>query len=329
MKGYFKLLSATLVLMGGVLGGCGGPTVEVQYDRKAEYNIPRDVRRVAIAELGGQTFEDKRWGDIASDKLASALDTYNRKFNRYELVDRKRLRAILDERDLRMAISDTSSAAKAGELANVHAMIYGTVHVDTQDQHRTGRAFDPIGRSMKTVSYTQRYCLVTVNFTMDDIRTAKTLATHTSKQEYDSENDKKAGPAGIGMALGFGKDDAPPVHQIVNRLVDQAVYEFVSKISPYTERVRVSLEGGKSQQVQDGNQFAAAKEYSDALGCYRRAIEIHPDDHGALFNAGLMCEAMGELDQAYEYYGNAVAQKVHKKYIAARTRVDLARRSSE
>jgi hypothetical protein len=261
MKGYLKLLSATLVLVGGVLGGCGGPTVEVQYDRKAEYEIPRGVKRVAIAQLGGQTFEDKRWGDIASDKLASALNAYNQKYGRYELVDRKRLGAIMDERDLQMAISDTSSAAEAGKLANVHAMIYGTVHVDTQDQHRTGKKFDPIEGSMKDTSYTQRYCLVTVNFTMDDIRTGKTLVTTTIPEKYDSEEDSKVGVKGIGRRLGFAGNEVPPTQQIVNRLVQQAVDKFVAMISPYTERVRVKLAGGKSQQVKDGNQFGKRSGY--------------------------------------------------------------------
>ena len=326
MKTIAKLsILVGLVFSGLSFIGCGPEkTIELRYQRLAEYEISPKIRRVGIAEFGGQTAQDRQWGSIASDRLAAALDTYNRKYNRYELVDRRRLKALLDERDLQIAISDSSSAGQAGKLANVEAMVYGSVKVTTRDERATRKAFDPLRRSLKTVAYTRRYCLSAVNFTMDDIRTGKTLATASVMREYDSEKDKdKSGAAGIGKALGFGGGELPPTDQIVSRLIDQCVEEFLSKISPHDVAVNEKLQKGKSKIVSTGNKLAVAGDYAEALECYQSAIAANAEDHGATFNAGLMYEAQGDLNKAEEMYDRAFKLEPKEAYVFARKRVRL------
>ena len=315
------LVFAGVAAWGILISGCGEEAIQLRYDRPPEYDISARIKRLGIAEFGGRTAQDKRWGNIASDHLAAALDAYNRKYSRYELVDRKRLKAILDERDLQLFISDGASAGQAGKLANVDAMIYGSVSVSTRDERGSRRVFDPLRRSFKTVSYTKRFCLAAVNFTLDDIRTGKTLVAVSLPQEYDSETDKEAGGSSINKVLGFGGGSLPPSDKIHNQLIKQAVDAFLTKISPHEVVVTEKLGGGKSKIVRTGNKLAAAGDYAEALECYQAAVEAKPDDHGAVFNIGVMHEAMRNFDQAEDYYTRAFKIKPKERYVFARRRV--------
>jgi tetratricopeptide (TPR) repeat protein len=325
------LLVAAPLLGAALLAGCGETkqAIEIRYDRPAAYEIPESVKKLAIAEFGGKTEADKRWGDIASDKLASELEAYNRQFHRYQLVDRKRLRAIMDERDLQLAISDTASAGKIGKLANVDAMIYGNVTVASRDEQGTRQVFDFLNKTTKTVPYTKRYCMAAVNFTMDDIVTSKTLTTVTVTREYDSEKQNLTTGEKLTKALGMGADNLAPVDQALEGLVDQCVQEFVSKVSPHRIVVSEKLMKGKSKSVDTGNKLAAAGEYAEALDCYLQAIETRRDDDGAMFDAGLMYEAMGKLDKASDFYERAFKTKDQEKYVLARRRVRVEAKGDE
>ncbi len=314
-----RLVHALLIILGAsVIAGCGeGPEIKIRYTRPPKYVIPKSVKRIAVAEFGAKTALDRQWGIIASDRLASTLDEYNRMYKRYQLVDRRRLKAILDERDLQMAITDSSAAVQAGKIAGVEAMIYGNVNASSEDQRIRKTVFDPIRRRPKTVIRKRRFCHVEVNFTMDAIATGKTLASVSTSRQYDSQEDKNY----VTAALGFGGDEVPPADKVISHLIDKCVGEFVSKISPHEEVVTEKLQKGDSDAVGNGNNLAEAGEYSDALECYLQAIKINPDDHGAMFNAGLMHEARGEIQKAYEFYDSAFAIKPEKKYIYARKRM--------
>ena len=321
----FPLVLVGVLVSVFALVGCGGErAINLHYQRPAAYEIPANIKRIGVAEFGGQTAEDRRWGNIASDKLAAVLHQANLKYKRYKLVDRKRLKAILDERDLQLFISDGASAGKAGKLANVDAMIYGSVSVSHRDERGlTRRVLDPFSRSLKTkkVRYTRRHCMATVNFTMDEISTGTTLIAENLSNEYDSETDKKAGGSGINKILGFGGDSLPPTDQVLAALIDTSVAEFIAKISPHEVVVTEKLQGGKSKIVGTGNKLAAADDYAGAMECYEAAVEAKPDDHGAVFNIGVMHEAMGNFDQAEDYYTRAFKIKPKERYVFARRRV--------
>ncbi len=307
----------------GLLAGCGPERkITLSYDRPAVYSIPDTIRSIGVAEFGGQTAEDKRWGDIASDRLIARLEKYNRKYDRYQLVDRKRLAAILDEQDLQLAISDTASAETLGKLAKVDAMIYGTVHVNHRDERATRKSFDPLSRSLKTVSYTRRFVMVSVNFTMDAVNTGRTLASVSAVREYDSDKDKdKSKGESVGKVLGFSGDNPPPTDSVVGELIDQCVGEFIVKISPHEVKVVEKLRRTKSKIGETGNKLAEAGDHAEALEYYQAAIDADPADHEAVFNAGVMHEAMGNLSAAEQHYDRAFRMEPEEQYIHARRRV--------
>ncbi|MDP7637694.1 MAG: CsgG/HfaB family protein [Phycisphaerae bacterium] len=316
------LAAVVLALSPALVVGCGkGPMVAIVYDHPAEYNIPGRIRKVAITEFGGKGGSEKKWGSIAADRLASQLDKYNKKFHRYVLYDRQRIAAILAEQDFQAAISDTGMAAKAGKIANVDAMIYGTVHVTIRQVHTTRRTFDPLSRSMRTVPHIQTHCMAAVNFTMEDVATSRTLATVSVTRDWDSDKKKKSGGAKIGAAMGIGAGKVDNAQKIAVQLIDQCVAEILRKISPHQETVEVQLSKCKSKVGKGGHTFAKEKEYADALEMYVAAIEEKPDDHGALFNAGVMHEVMGRPDKAAQFYSLAIELKKDARYIRARSRV--------
>lgn len=319
-----QVCATAFLLVGSALTvGCDPEgVIQLKYDRPAQYDIPVAVKAVGVAEFGGQTGEDRKWGDIASDRLAARLDEYNKAYNRYQLVDRKRLKALLDEKDLQAAFSNSSQAQKAGQLAQVDAMIYGTVSVTVRDEPATKMVLDPLGRRMREVTYTRRYVMASANFTIDNVHTGKTLATVAAVREFNSEKSGKKGDApDIGALIGVGGAKVPPADQVVSKLIEECVQEFVTKISPHQVTVQEKLAPAKSEAVKTGNTLAAAGAYADALSAYEAAIRDQADDHAAIFNAGLMCEATGKLDKAGEYYDRAFKLKPDKQYIEARQRV--------
>jgi tetratricopeptide (TPR) repeat protein len=312
-----------VTVLGVGLVGCGPEyRVELRYDRPAAYDIPERIRSLGIAQFGGKSPEDVEWGNIASDRLASQLDEYNKQYHRYQLVDRKRLAAILDEQDLQAAIVDSAKAVQAGKIAHVDAMIYGTMNVTTRDEPYTQTVVDPFRRTTKEVHRIKRYVMAAVNFTIDDVETSKTLATVSVVREYDSEKDKSGGRgAALAKMMGMGGEKLPPTDKILSGLIDECVEAFVAKISPHQVVVSEKLGKGKSDSVKTANKMAVAGDYAEALEIYLAAVKTNPDDHEALFNAGVMCEALGRFADAEQDYDRAFKLKPQDQYIAARKRV--------
>ena len=313
------------VLACGLLAGCGdsGVAIQIAYDRPAMYPVPPEVKRLAVAEFGGRSPADKRWGDYASDRLTSLLDVLNKRYQRYELVDRKRLKGIMDERAAQMMlISDPDSAHKVGKIAKVDAMIYGSVSVLARDERAFKQVYDFQTKQNKMVPYLKRYASAAVNFTMDDVLTSKTLATVTISREYDSEKQKKSGMEAFAEAMGgVTNQKLPPTEQLLNQLVDECVSEIVARISPHPVVFSEKLGKGKSELVKTANKLAKAGEYREALDLYKQGVEIKPDDVDAVFNAGVMLEALGNRREAEAMYDRAFKMKPKEQYVMARRRV--------
>lgn len=339
MSGLSRMQAVLVGLLGvavGLMGGCGkGAEIELSYVKPPKSNIPTEIKRLAVAEFvctessdGGWGSLDPRlaaklakgnssdsgWGSVAADKLGDMLDCCNREFKRYELVDRGNLAKIIGEQDIRVATN--ADAGKVGKIADVHAVIYGKIVVKHSDEMAQKMQFHLLSFSFVPKYYTKRYVYVSVNLTMTDVNTSMALLTRTPWREFDSDKDNE----GLKSVLGFSSDTPEPVAQTVNKMLDFCIQEFVQQISPYRLRVQDCLEIGKGKLVERGNALASHREYAEALDCFRKALAETPDDDGAAFNAGLMCEATGDMSKADEYYTNAFDLKITDKYVNARKR---------
>ena len=308
------VVGTLLIALAGLVGGCGQEDgqISIRYDRPAKYHIPKTVRKIAIVQFGAKKGTEKKWGEIATDKLTSAMDEYNKKFHRYILVDRKRVSALMDERDFQMSIADTDQAVKLGRIANVDAMIYGSVYVAENIEVHKSSIPTPYGTIPVT---TRRYqSTAAINFTMDDVHSTKTICSVTVMRKYDSKDkaDQKK-----------YKKYKNNMSAITTMMIQECVDEFIAKVSPHQIVVTVRLEKGKSKLTSQGNRFAREHEYADALDVYKGALRERPDDYGALFNMGLCYEALGKMDEAYQCYSKAVRLRPKAKFIRARRRVRM------
>jgi tetratricopeptide (TPR) repeat protein len=290
-----------------------GKDITIRYDRPPQYDISDKVKKVAVVQFGAKSGTEERWGEIATDCLAGVLDEYEKRYHRFKLVDRKHIKAIMEERDFQMSVVDTDQAVEFGKIAEVDGMIYGTVYVDQEEKVEVHKVSGPYGVTIP-IKTEYRRSTAAVTFTMIDIQTAKTICSVTITRKYDSkgmsEEEKK-------KYKKFEKN-LPAITQM---LIDECVREFAGKISPHLVVVQLQLEAGKTPSVKDGNNFAAEKEYKDAIEIYLGALRETPDDDGAMFNIGVCYEAMGKLTEAEQWYNKAIKIKPETEYIRARKRV--------
>lgn len=314
-----KCVLVAVVGLAAVLAGCGETEIQLQYDRPAQVEIPDNIKVVAVAPFTAAQGEDRAWAEYVSDRIVAELSEQNRRHGRYTIVDRKRLKQRMDERDLQIMINDTGSAGQVGKEIGVDAMVYGKVLVEKEDQNATRTTVDWRGNP-KTVHYTKRYVLASVSFNMDTMANGKTLVALAEKREFDSEKAKQ-GASKIASFMGFGGSNPPPMHETVSALVDESVEKFVAMITPHTVDVTVKLSGG-DELVKTGNKLAKAGDYAEAAQFYDNAIAKDPADHGAIYNRGVMYEATGDLDKARQLYDKAFKIKPEEKYVQSRSRVD-------
>jgi hypothetical protein len=311
----FLSLAATAFLMGGCFGE--EVPVELSYARPAKVQIPERVKRIAVADFTGGNDYEKRWGQTAAAEFSGELDRCNREFKRYELVDRDNLAKVLKEQDL--AIMTGDEAVSAGKLAQVQALVFGNIRVQARDERRQRQQYDWVTKQNKTIWYTHRFVLVSVKLDMTDVDTSKVLHTFTDTKEYDSDKDKD-NPTFLRM-IGLGSDNPPPLDETVHKIVAAVVVEFARQICPHRVAFQEKLEAGGCESVTTGNKMAKAKDYAGALDAYTLAMRDKPDDDGAVFNAGVMNEALGNSAEAERLYTRAIDMGKKGKYIEARQRV--------
>jgi hypothetical protein len=301
--------------------GCGEDggkeTIRVVYERQAEREVPQRIHQLAVNEFSGDDRGSGQWGQVASDKLLAALEQNNRKANRYSLVDRMGLKKILDERDLQTAFSDPEKAAShAGKLKVVDAIIYGDVLATHEKVQASKIGIDSSSLRPKTEYYDKLCCQVIVKFTMVDITNGSTLATLSTTENYDSDKDSKQSK----FAQILGHNGAESYHEVLGVLVDKAVQKFVAYISPHEESVLVRLANVKSKAARRGNSLAGNGDYDGALTEYVAGMQEQPDDDGAMFNAGLMCEVKHDKVNAVKFYEQAFHARDDVRYSEALAR---------
>ena len=88
--------------------------------------------------------------------------------------------------------------------------------------------------------------------------------------------------------------------------LDEVVYALLDLFLPLPpETVETELAVGKSKYDKQGRGAAVKGEFQEALHCFLKAIDAHPTDHAALYNAGVMHEALGAPSKAKTFYQRA------------------------
>lgn len=308
--------------------GCNGEskvTIPIRYERTAEVEIPEGIQKLAVAEFEGNGNFGQMAGPMAADVISGLFDEYNRKYRRFKIYDRSHVRKVLEEKQLQMAFSDPGSVVKAGKFAGVDAMIVGRVTASGQDSQVSKAYLDIASQSMRHRMVTVRQVGVHVSMKMVSVKSGREFVTKSASREYDSSDKSKGGGEGGLAFIGIGGSKLQGVQPTVEELLRQCMRELHGVISPHDVSVEIPLQRGRSPDVNTGNILAGEGNYDDALEYYLKAVQAAGDDHGAMFNAGVMYEARGDLVNAAQMYGRAFRVKPDRKYIVARNRVRTER----
>ena len=291
-------------------------SIEFSYTLPGRVAIPEGVKRLAVAPVIAVKGDGNgTWADETSRMLAAALDAANRPLRRFEIIDlTSAAKAPAEPND---PIAYPSRALQRAKQAGAHAVFRATVSFEAADEAATRQYFDVFSQTMKTKPYTKRSCRVTLDLQVDDVQTGRPLGKMTIAKAFDSDDP----PGGMSKVMGLSSDSPPPLGDTLRQLLDSCVQDAVAGLGLRRVTVKERLEGGTTEAVRAGNKLAQAKDYAAALAAYKKALAADPDDDGAAFNAGLACEAMGDLQNAEKYYSLAAGTMSLDRYLRARNRV--------
>jgi len=114
------------------------------------------------------------------------------------------------------------------------------------------------------------------------------------------------------------RDSQEGIRAILQRFVDS----YLAEIFPDSSALSSRLIKGWTKYDRQGRKSAGRGDYAGALVWFRKAIDARPDDHAALYNAGVMCEALADYNRAGQYYRRAGELSDNTDYKIACERIE-------
>jgi tetratricopeptide (TPR) repeat protein len=235
--------------------------------------------------------------------------------NVFEIVERSQIAQVMQELQLsQTGVIDEAQAAQVGKMLGVDAIITGTVTVSCEDRWIKENRKDK-KKGDYVVDCNKRAASA---FTIIRIIKVETGQVIGSKQALKKEELKKC--------EGEYGNDLPTPETTVDKCLQVVAGELVNYFAPCFELQK--LEFAKI----DGNEYKRFSESAkDALDQYNldnaylqyaAIIEQDPYNHSALFNVGVLEEAVGNYNLALEKYTMAAKLKSKEdKYTKAQNRV--------
>jgi len=98
--------------------------------------------------------------------------------------------------------------------------------------------------------------------------------------------------------------------------------KFSGSLKSVSVRYSYQLARGLGNDDRRGRQAAEKGNYAEAFHRFQKAIDANPEDHAALYNAGLMCQAMYNPPRALTYYKRALRISPEEDYQVAIDRLE-------
>ena len=117
---------------------------------------------------------------------------------------------------------------------------------------------------------------------------------------------ERSDEARVGGSVGEGRGRAGQLDDGIRAACRVAVEKFLGRVYPDDAEMAAPLAGGWTRYDYRGRVLAEQGDYAGALVMFGKAIDARPDDHAALYNAGVVCEALGDYEHAVRYYGRAL-----------------------
>lgn len=319
------------------LTGCGGgakkttATVNFSMTTQPREPLPERYMRIAVynadvtAEAGSDTFDEKKWRELAADFVQSELQRAADEHNvPIKLVDREHMKASLGEKDMAAAgVTEGGDAVSSSALAGAQAILTSkiTVKIDKQSktEYKQGRSFRGIslgsGGSETTES---RNITVSCQFQLKDVATNEIIYGYTGKPRRHYEGGKG----------GFFKKsktevEMEPRDEVIAQIVEKELHVFMSKFVPVTFEDSTMVEPSGNENCKAGTAALNAEDWETALEKFKAAIAEKPEDGKALYGAAVACEKLGRFDEARKYYKQALGYEPEAdNYLAGLARVE-------
>ena len=265
------------------------------YEKKViwRYVIVTVMLPVVLAETGCQSLlpsielkpitENKAVPDNQLFQLkVGKFNTNSDEYRQYGVFVRECLINALPERKLQL-FSQADNDGSDG-LSSQNRVISGNVSLS--------KTADPADNSKVAVQ-------VEITFVLSDSRSGRIIQSVTLSQ-IAARNSQEG------------------IRAILHRFVDS----YLAEIFPDSLALSSRLIRGWTKYDRQGRKSAGRGDYANALAWFRKAIDARPDDHAALYNAGVMCEALADYNRAGQYYRRAGELSDNTDYRIAYERIE-------
>jgi tetratricopeptide (TPR) repeat protein len=311
--------------------GCGEgkekTVVQLHYRLAPTKQLPPGMKTLAVLPAETTDEADAKWSELASNMVQGLLAQANDQFGcGLRFADRASIKRVLDEKDLTLSgIADGSMASSVAKLVAADGLVCSRIAVRIEKHRGVGKTLVlggiPSAGSpnvhMKEVEKVSRNITVQCTFKLLDAATGQAWISYGGKALTQQDVGK---PSPF-----FGSDtteaDMTPADQTIGQLVEREVRHFVGQIAPSEVTIDVPLRSSNDDNCVRGCKLASIGDYQPALEAFELALQTDPQDYRAAFGAGLMCERLGQYDQALEYYKKAILIKEEPEYQVAVKRV--------
>ncbi|MDZ7263455.1 MAG: hypothetical protein ONB16_02640 [candidate division KSB1 bacterium] len=235
--------------------------------------------------------------------------------NVFEIVERSQIARVMQELQLaQTGIVDEAQAAQVGKMLGVDAIITGTVTVSCNDQWVKETRKDK-KKGNYTVDCNKRAASAFATIRFIQVETGQVIG---SKQAQHKEELKKC--------EGEYGSELPTPETTVDKCLQTVAAELVKYFAPRFELQKMELakiEGNEYKRYAETAKNALDRyDLDTAYLQYVAIVESDPYNHAALFNVGVLEEAVGNYSRALEKYTMAAKLKSKEdKYFKAQSRV--------
>lgn len=128
----------------------------------------------------------------------------------------------------------------------------------------------------------------------------------------------------ITRSLRFEACDSSEQPMTLQTCFDQWLDELSETLHPSTVSRPYTLARGISKHDRQGRKLVEQGDHQAALRLFQKAIDAHPNDHAALYNAGLVCEVLVKKQRALSFYQRAYRISPKQDYQTAIARIENA-----
>lgn len=339
MVGLIRRVSMVGLLIGVVTAsvGCAGTqkaTVAIEYALNPSKGLPPGMNTVAILDAQVNEVTDRKWSELAANRIQQLIQESNDRFGtNLAVADRKHTGSVMQESDMAAAgLTASKNPGKVAQVLGVQGLIMCEINVKVETHKGKGTTisgFDVFGGGGRGFGYggggvdtrevdkESRHITVQTDFKLVDSATSKNWITHSPKPFTQTDKTK------VSLFFGSAKteESMTPRDELIEAAVDIGARQFVSKMIPCVVRYVVEVKSSGQENCADGVAMLRGDMPDDALAQFKIAMVEGPDDHRAVFAAGVACEKLGRYADALNYYKKACVMKNEGAYLQAKKRM--------